>query len=216
MSGGCGSRRSRRAGRCRPTKSAGLFEQWGEDLGEFVDFSLAARFAILTGLRLGEHLGLQWEDFDGDRSVVRVRRSLVWRRGGEYLLQTPKSEKSVREVDIGPALKTALQELRLRQGRPSKGFVFCTTDGRPLVGRTLRKAFRRACRRAKIEGRIRWHDLRHTFGSLKLAQGEDIVYVSRQLGHSNVGITANVYSHVIRARRPEAAAATEARIGFGP
>jgi integrase len=63
-------------------------------------------------------------------------------------------------------------------------------------------------------GEIRFHDLRHSYGSLKIDQGEDIVYVSRQMGHANVSITADVYAHEIRKRRPEAAAKTDAAI-FG-
>lgn len=63
-------------------------------------------------------------------------------------------------------------------------------------------------------GKVRWHDLRHTFGSLKIDQGEDLLYVSRQMGHSSVSVTADIYAHQIRARRPEAAAKTDAMI-FG-
>jgi integrase len=63
-------------------------------------------------------------------------------------------------------------------------------------------------------GKVRWHDLRHTFGSLKLDQGEDVVYVSKQMGHSSVQVTLKVYAHQIRAKRPEAAAKTDAVI-FG-
>jgi integrase len=63
-------------------------------------------------------------------------------------------------------------------------------------------------------GKVRWHDLRHTFGSLKIDQGEDLLYVSRQMGHASVSITADVYSHQIREHRPEAAARTDLAI-FG-
>ena len=54
------------------------------------------------------------------------------------------------------------------------------------------------------------HTLRHTFGFWKIAQGEDIVYVSRQMGHATVQITGNVYAHLIDKRRPAAAAKTDA------
>ena len=63
-------------------------------------------------------------------------------------------------------------------------------------------------------GKVRWHDLRHTFGSLKIDQGEDLLYVSRQMGHSSIQVTADIYAHQIRERRPEAAAKTDAVI-FG-
>jgi integrase len=63
-------------------------------------------------------------------------------------------------------------------------------------------------------GKVRWHDLRHTFGSLKLDQGEDPLYVSRQMGHSSLQVTAEIYAHQIREQRPDAAAKTDAMI-FG-
>jgi integrase len=65
-----------------------------------------------------------------------------------------------------------------------------------------------------VIGKVRWHDLRHTFGSLKIDQGEDLLYVSRQMGHSSLSVTGEIYAHQIRERRPEAAAKTDAMI-FG-
>jgi integrase len=63
-------------------------------------------------------------------------------------------------------------------------------------------------------GKVRWHDLRHTFGSWKIEQGENVYSVMRQMGHSSPSVTADIYAHQIRARRPEAAAKTDAMI-FG-
>ena len=62
--------------------------------------------------------------------------------------------------------------------------------------------------------KVRWHNLRHTFASLNLGQGEDLIYVSRQMGHNSPSVTADIYAHQIRAPRPEAAAKTDAMI-FG-
>lgn len=66
----------------------------------------------------------------------------------------------------------------------------------------------------KLAPKVRWHDLRHTFGSLKIDQGEDLPYVSRQMGHSSLSVTGQIYAHQIQERRPEAAAKTDAMI-FG-
>ena len=90
-------------------------------------------------------------------------------------------------------------------------------------GNLVKRDFRKALEKAEAErkknnlsaiGKVRWHDLRHTFGSLKLDQGEDLVYVCRQMGHSSVSVTADIYAHQIRSRRPEAAAKTD-EIIFG-
>jgi integrase len=63
-------------------------------------------------------------------------------------------------------------------------------------------------------GKIRFHDLRHTYGSLKIAQGEDPLYVYRQMGHSSINITVDIYGQLLRETNPEAAAKTDALI-FG-
>ena len=110
----------------------------------------------------------------------------------------------------------------MRSGR--KGLVFGSAAGAPMepdtfvkrnFGRILEKS---EAKRAEINlpaiGKVRWHDFRHTFGSLKIDQGEDLLYVSRQMGHSSIQVTADICAHQIRARRPEAAAKTDAMI-FG-
>ena len=66
---------------------------------------------------------------------------------------------------------------------------------------------------AAFEG-LTLHHLRHTFGSWKIAQGEDVVYVSKQMGHSKPSVTYNVYAHLIEKRRPAAAALTDENL-FG-
>jgi len=59
---------------------------------------------------------------------------------------------------------------------------------------------------------VRFHDLRHTFGSLKIEQGENIYYVQRQMGHSSIQVTIDIYGHLLKNRKPEAAAKTDALI----
>ena len=125
---------------------------------------------------------------------------------------------------LSPALRKELLELRMKSGNPERGLVFCNQDGTPLEpDNVVKRDFARALKaagekRAKMGlpaiGKVRWHDLRHTFGSWKLDQGEDLVYVSKQMGHSSPQVTATIYAHQIRAKRPEAAAKTDAMI-FG-
>lgn len=66
-------------------------------------------------------------------------------------------------------------------------------------------------RREKLPaiGKVRWHDLRHTFGSMKLEQGENIYYVQRQMGHSSIQVTVDIYGHLLETRKPAAAAKTD-------
>lgn len=123
---------------------------------------------------------------------------------------------------MSPELRKELLAIYMKSGR--KGLVFCTSKGTPLnPDNVVKRNFARALKRAEAKrveeglpaiGKVRWHDLRHTFGSLKIDQGEDLLYVSRQMGHSSIQITADIYAHQIRERRPEAAAKTDAAI-FG-
>lgn len=75
--------------------------------------------------------------------------------------------------------------------------VFPNLDGRPMShANLLQRGFYPALKRAGLR-RIRFHDLRHTFASLMISNGEDVVRVSRLMGHANAAITPNVYSHMM-------------------
>jgi integrase len=118
--------------------------------------------AVLTGMRQGELFGLQWSDVDLEGHRIHVRRSL-WH--GE--LGTPKSKGSRRAIDLPPTLEDALKCLSARR---RSEFVFCSRDGTPMDADNFRhREFPRALRRAGLR-RIRFHDLRHTYASLLIAQ----------------------------------------------
>jgi len=119
--------------------------------------------AVLTGMRRGELLGLRWEDIDLEGHRLFVRRAL-WR--GKFV--TPKSRRSRRTIDLAPTLRAALAKFPSRfQG----GLVFCSPDGEPINPDTFaQRDWARALRRAELR-RIRFHDLRHTYASLLIAQG---------------------------------------------
>jgi integrase len=155
--------------------------------------------ALRTGLRLGELLALQWGDIDFSGRFIEVRRNLVAGR-----LTTPKSGKT-RRVDASRQLTTALRQLlidrkseKLRRGwRELPEWVFCTDEGGPLDGDNLRhRVFYRVVERAGLR-RVRFHDLRHTFASLLIQQGESLAYVKDQLGHSSIQLTVDTYGHLI-------------------
>lgn len=187
--------------------------------------------AIATGLRRGEQFGLGWEHIDFENNVVKVRRELYWKFGkyyereeGEpkYTFTTPKSKKSMRDVDMSPELRKQLLELYMRGAK--SGLVFCTAKGTPMQpDNFVKRNFARILEKADAEragngqpaiGKVRWHDLRHTFGSLKIDQGENIYYIMRQMGHSSIQVTIDIYGHQLESRNPEAAAKTDSLI-FG-
>jgi len=134
--------------------------------------------AVLTGMRRGELFGLRWEDIDLEGHRVFVRRAL-WR--GKFV--TPKSRRSRRTIDLAPTLRSALAKLPSRfQG----GLVFCGTDGEPInPDNFAHRDWARVLRRAELR-RIRFHDLRHTYASLLIAQGAHPKYIQAQLGHASI------------------------------
>ncbi len=92
--------------------------------------------------------------------------------------------------------------------------MFVNSDGKPRDRLSFAKyEFRPIVRKAGL-GKVRFHDLRHTFGSLKIEQGENLLYVCRQVGHNSIDITVDIYGHLLRETNPEAAAKTDALI-FG-
>lgn len=154
-----------------------------------------------SGLRQGEVLGLRWSDVDFDHGRIHVRGQLA--RGGEYA--PTKTNTGVRTVEILAA--PVMLELRKAHlaAEDKSGYVFVTEDGRPRHHHVCLETFKSACRRAKI-GERKFHDLRHTFASLLIAEGFDPVYVASQMGHVKPSLTLDTYSHLwAKHRRTEQA-----------
>ncbi len=159
--------------------------------------------AVFSGLRRGELLGLLWREIDFEAGVIRVSRAL----DHEGRRVDPKTAGAVREVVLMPALARLLREHRLASPHSrDEDFVFAAASGRARDGRNvLRRGLGKAVERAGLGGderpRLRFHDLRHTFASLVIAGGADVVWASGQLGHADPSITLRVYSHLFDAAR---------------
>jgi integrase len=110
------------------------------------------------------------------------------------MLGTPKSRRSRRAIDA-PTLEAALQ--RLSAAERHSEFVFCSRDGTPMDADNFRhREFPRALRRAGLR-HIRFHDLRHTYTSLLIAQGAHPNYIQAQLGHASIQTTPDRYGHLM-------------------
>ncbi|MEJ5359448.1 MAG: site-specific integrase [Desulfobacterales bacterium] len=151
----------------------------------------------LTGLRVGEAFALEWGDVDFAGRFLNVSKNLVMGR-----VQTPKNGKP-RHVDITPALAEVLKKhlasekergLRLGLGGPPK-LVFSDRRGGPLdKSHFINRVFTPALQTAGLR-RIRVHDLRHTYATLRIKKGDNLADVAGQLGHHSVKVTLDVYSH---------------------
>lgn len=177
--------------------------------------------AVLSGMRRSEIFGLDWNCVNFKNNQIHVEQSLFWKVGKYwqesergFVLVSPKSKASLRNIDMGPMLRKILLEHKLACGNPENGLVFRNSEGKPMdPDNFVKRRFLPAVKAAEL-GKLRFHDLRHTFGSLKIEQGENIKYVQIQMGHSDIKVTLDVYAHLLKDSNPEAAAKTDTTI-FG-
>src|SRR5262249_22204867 len=139
--------------------------------------------AVRTGMRQGELLALRWADVDFACRFITVNRNLV--RG---ILTTPKNHQR-RRVDMSAQLTETLAAVSLEQrqralqsGAARSELVFPSADGTLLDEANVRHMFYRILKAAQLR-RVRFHDLRHTYASALIQQGESLAYVRDQLGH---------------------------------
>jgi integrase len=176
--------------------------------------------ALSLGLRRGEVLGLRWPDVDLEGKAVTISQALA-RVGGKLEFIEPKSRQSRRTVPIHDGLVAALRNHRRRQFEErlaagsrwhDGGLVFTTRIGTPLEPRALNEDFERVVMAAGLR-RIRLHDLRHSCATFLLAQGVHPRVVMELLGHSQISLTMETYSHVLPDAMREAIGRMEALLG---
>jgi len=156
--------------------------------------------SLHTGMRSGEVIGLQWPDIDWNGKFIEVRRQVVRTK-----VIPLKTKNGRRRVDLSDdlletlaTLKKKRQEEALKRGSNEiSDWIWANEKGQRIdIGNVKTNRFKRVLRKAGIRD-IRYHDLRHTYASQLLAQGEPVTYVSQQLGHANPQITFKVYAHWI-------------------
>jgi integrase len=142
------------------------------------------RIAAYAGLRRGELVALRWRDVDFRGCKITVRRAV----SGGTELASAKSRRA-RQVPLPAQAAGALERLRARQDFTSPDdYVFANRLGRRLDGSALRRRYERARDAAQLEP-LRFHDLRHTYGSLLVAGGIDLASVKAAMGHSQISTT---------------------------
>jgi len=156
--------------------------------------------AVLTGLRQGELLGLQWGDIDLNARQVYVRRQYTRGRFSEL-----KTKYSRRCVALSDELLSILKEWKLRCPKGDLDLVFPTGTGNPENhSNLLRRGLYPALRRAGLR-KIRFHDLRHIFASFLIAKNVHPKRIQALLGHSTIKITMDTYGHLMSETDNEAA-----------
>lgn len=174
--------------------------------------------ALHAGLRSGELLALKWADVDLDAGRLSVKRTVRHMIGLGAVEGEPKSARSRRNVLLTPLTIAALRRHRTRQAAQrlrasywdDLDLIFTNEVGRHVQANNMRlRSFLPLLNRAGVPA-IRFHDLRHSCATLLLLSGVHAKVVSEILGHSNIGLTLETYSHVLPSMQADAVAKMEA------
>jgi integrase len=176
-------------------------------------FEMMFSFALATGMRVQEYLGLQWKDINFERGTSVVQRAVVRHRaGGGWHFSQPKTSKSRRTIPLPQSILLDLKSYKIQQSesRLQLGSGWQSNDlvpseiGTPLNPPNVTRHFKRILRKAKLRTSIRLYDLRHTTATLLLQADVNPKVVSERLGHSTVTLTLDVYSHVLPTMQKDA------------
>ncbi len=169
----------------------------------------------MTGMRRNEVLGLKWPDIDFTKKRLHLNRGLV-AVGYEVHQTRGKTKTARRTIALDDTTLTVLAGWRAHQTAEfaavgvtnDEESVFTNGDGQPVHPHAVYEAFRRIVHNARVPT-IRFHDLRHTHGSLLIRDGIPVKVVSERLGHANITFTMQTYQHLLPGMQADAARATE-------
>ena len=184
---------------------------------EQIKYKTAIILTVFTGVRLGELMGLEWNDIDFRNGIVSINRSSQYLADTGVFTKVPKTESSIREVAIPDFVISLLEEYKLWYEEQKSLYgelwidsnrLFVQADGKPMHPSTISKWF------VKFIGQIglpviNFHGLRHTNATLLIAQNIDVAVVAARLGHAQITTTFNFYVHPIIAHNKKAGFALE-------
>ena len=184
---------------------------------EDTKYKVAIILTVFTGVRLGELMGLEWQDVDFKNGIISINRSSQYLADMGVFTKVPKTESSIREIAIPEFIISLLEEYKLWYEEQKSIYgelwtnsdrLFVQADGKPMHPSTISKWF------VKYVGQIglpviNFHGLRHTNASLLVAQNVDIAVVSARLGHAQISTTLDFYVHPLLSHNRKAGYALE-------
>ncbi len=179
-------------------------------------FNYIIQFLLFTGLRCGECLGLRWCDVDFENDIISINNTLTY-ANKEWFLTQPKTVKSIRVLKLSTYAKQLLLKHKEEQDKEKSKvgnawlhseMVFTSCTGNFYDRSLLNTQFRRFLKKNEMP-KLTIHGLRHSNASLMINNGFDVKIVSEHLGHCNVSITADIYSHIFEEYKAKVAQAIE-------
>jgi len=172
---------------------------------EDTKYKVAIILTVFTGVRLGELMGLEWQDIDFKNGIISINRSSQYLSDMGVFTKVPKTESSIREIAIPEFIISLLEEYKLWYDEQRSFYgelwtnsnrLFVQADGKPMHPSTISKWF------VKYVGQIglpviNFHGLRHTNATLLISQNIDVAVVAARLGHAQITTTFNFYVHPI-------------------
>ena len=184
---------------------------------EETKYKVAIILTVFTGVRLGELMGLEWQDIDFKNGIISINRSSQYLSDMGVFTKTPKTESSIREIAIPEFIISLLEEYKLWYEEQKSIYgelwtnsdrLFVQADGKPMHPSSISKWFVRYVSTIGLPV-INFHGLRHTNASLLVAQNVDIAVVSARLGHAQISTTLDFYVHPLLSHNRKAGYALE-------
>ena len=184
---------------------------------EDTKYKVAIILTIFTGVRLGELMGLEWQDVDFRNGIISINRSSQYLSDMGVFTKVPKTESSIREIAIPEFIISLLEEYKLWYEEQKSLYgelwtnsnrLFVQADGKPMHPSSISKWFVKYVATTGLPV-INFHGLRHTNASLLVAQNVDIAVVSARLGHAQISTTIDFYVHPLLSHNRKAGYALE-------
>ena len=176
---------------------------------EPLKWQVIVHLLAITGCRRGEIMGLRWDRVDFKNSQIKIDTNLLYsskrEEGDKIYIDTTKTDTSYRFIKLPPETMQLLKEyhreylqtkLLLGEKWNDTGFLFTKLDGTPMIPDSITAWLAKFSRRHNLP-HINPHAFRHSMASILIQNGQDIVSVSKRLGHAQTSTTANIYAHII-------------------
>ena len=173
---------------------------------EDTKYKVAIILTVFTGVRLGELMGLEWQDVDFKNGIISINRSSQYLADMGVFTKVPKTESSIREIAIPEFIISLLEEYKLWYDEQKSivgdfwhesNRLFVQDDGKPIHPSTISKWFEQFVKKIGLPV-INFHGLRHTNATLLISQQVDVATVSARLGHAQITTTYNFYVHPLK------------------